>query len=249
MLIYLDLLFILNYWIDFLLLISTNMIMKYNINYIRALISSFVGALSTFLFFIDNDFILIVLKIVICMIMQLIMNGYKGLKTLLENILYFYLSSIILAGTFYLFNLNSLSIKERYILLVIITPIVLFLSKKQIKKLNNYYKNNYKVIINYHGKRYTFNALLDTGNNLYDQYKKRPISLIYTNKIKFNYEDGLLVPIDTANKASLLKCIIVDRLIVDNKIIKNAVIGLLDKEFKIQDINMILHKDIIGGQK
>jgi len=247
MLIYLDLLFILNIWIDFLLLITTNIIMKYKINYRRAIISSLIGGLSTFLIFINNDYILIVSKIVICLIMQLVMNGYKGIKTIIENIFYFYMISIILAGFFYLFNLDYLNLKERYFLLFVVTPIILCFSRQKIKKLNNYYKDVYKVIIILNNKKYFFNALLDTGNNLYDQYKKRPVSLVYTNKIKFNYESGILIPLETANKRSLLKCIKVDKLIIDDIVISNALIGLSENKFNIQDINMILHKDIIGG--
>ena len=183
MLVYLDLLFILNYWIDFLLLITTNIVMKYNINYFRTFISSVIGALSTFLVFIDNDYILLLLKIIICIVMQLIMNGYKGIKTLFENVLYFYLISIILAGTMYLINEDSFKMRERFIILLFVTPIILYLSQKKIKKLNNYYKDIYKVKIKYHGKEYTFNAFVDTGNILYGQYKKRPISLVYNKKI------------------------------------------------------------------
>ena len=247
MLIYLDLLFILNLWIDYLLLVTTNIIMKYKVSYKRTFISSIVGALSTFLIFINNDLLLIFFKIIICILMQLIMNGFKGIKTLLENTFYFYLISIILAGFFYLFSIENLNIKNKYISLFIITPIVLYINKKEIKKLNTYYKNTYKVIVIIKNKKYYFNAILDTGNNLYDQYKRRPISLVYSKDISFDYENGILVPIETANSRSLLKCIVVDKLIVDNIIINNAIIGLSNNKFNIQDINMILHKDIIGG--
>lgn len=247
MLIYLDLLFILNLWIDFLLLVNTNMIMKYEVNYKRTLLASLFGGISTFLIFIDNNYVLIVMKVLICIVMQIIVNEFKGIKTLCENVFYFYLVSIILAGFCYLFSIDRLGLKEKYILLFITTPIILLLNKCQIKKLNNYYKDIYMVTIILNNKKYNFNALLDTGNNLYDQYKKRPISLVYTNKIKFDYNDCILVPIETANKKSIIKCIKVDELVVDNKVVKNAIIGLSNRKFNIQDINMILHKDILGG--
>lgn len=249
MLIYVDLLFILNLWIDFLLLITTNIILKYKVSYSRIFLGSLVGAFSTFLIIIDDKVILFILKIVIGIVMQLIVNHYKGIKTLFENVFYFYLVSIILAGTLYLFKLDKMSIKENYILLLITTPIILYINRKQINKLDTYFKDIYSVTIVYKNKKYLFNALLDTGNKLYDQYKKRPISLVYTNKIKYDYRDLILVPIETANKKSILKCIKVDKIIVDDKEIKNAVIGLSNKKFNIQDINMILHKDILGGRK
>ena len=249
MLIYLDLLFILNLWIDFLLLISTNIILKYDTKYKNAFLSSIIGAFSTFMIFINNDFILIILKILVAILMQLIMNGYKGIKTLFENVLYFCLLSIILAGFFFLFNLDSIGLKGRYFLLIIVTPFILILNNNKIKKLDTYYKDVYKVIIVINDKKYSFNAIMDTGNNLYDQYKRRPISLIYNKKIKYDYERGILVPIETANKKSILKCIKVDEIIIENKRIKNVLVGLSDNRFNIQDINMLLHKDLIGGIK
>lgn len=247
MLIYLDLLFILNFWIDLLLLIVTNMILKMKVKYNRLFLSSLIGGLSTFTIFFKTKIILFILKILICILMQLILNGYSSIKQLFENVFYFYLTSIILAGTLYLFDIDKLSIKENYILLIIVTPIILFVYKTKIKKIEYHYKDKYEVMIYYNNKKYKFNALLDTGNKIYDQYKKRPISLIYSKNIKFDYNNGILVPIETANKKSILKCIKVEKVEIDGKEYKNILIGLSDKKFNIENINMILHKDIIGG--
>lgn len=247
MLIYVDLLLLLNIWIDFLLLITTNIILKYRVSYKRIILGSLIGGISTFCILINNVFFLSLLKIIICLIMQLVVNGYKGIKTLFENVFYFYLTSIILAGFIYLFDDINMTLLENYILLFLITPIVLFLYRKSNKKLNIFYKDRYDVILIYKNKKYNFNAYLDTGNKLYDQYRRRPIVLIYTKKIKFNYKEGILVPIETANNTSLLRCIKIDKLIINDKEIKNVLIGLSDKSFNIDNINMILHKDIIGG--
>ena len=187
MLIYIDLLLIINLWIDFLLLITTNIILKYIVKYNRIFIASIIGSLSTFLIFLKNNYILILSKFIICIIMQLISNGYKGIKSLIENCLYFYLVCIILSGTLSLFKIESLGYRNTYIVLFIFTPIILLIYEKKIKKVESYYQDRYNVELVYQGKKYKFNAFLDTGNKLYDQYKKRPINLIYTNKIKFNY--------------------------------------------------------------
>ena len=249
MLIYIDLLFILNVWIDFLLLLITNMILKRKIIYKRILLSSLVGGLLTFTIFINNKNILILLKVLICIVMQTISNGYKNIKYTVENTIYFYLTSIILAGTSYLLGIDKFTFKYNFILLFILSPIILIIVKKYLKKIESDYQERYNVTIVYNNQKYYFSALLDTGNKIYDPYKKRPISLIYSNKINFNYENGLLIPIETANSNSLLKCIKVEKMIIDGKEIKNPLIGLSDKKFNIDDINMILHKDIIGGLK
>lgn len=249
MLIYLDLIFLLNLWIDFLLLLTTNVILKYKTSYIRLFLASLVGACSTFLFLINNKIVLFIFKILFSIMMQLITNKYKGIKTLIENTFYFYLTSIILAGTLYLLKLDQLKMRYNFFLLFILTPIILKIYKKEIKKLDTYYSDIYAVTVIYKGKKYYFNAYLDTGNKLYDQYKKRPISLVYTSKIVVNYKDCLFVPIETASGNTLLKCIIVEKIIINNKEKNNVLIGLSKNQFQIQDIDMILHKDIIGGLK
>ncbi len=245
MLIYIDLLLILNIWIDFLLLITTNIILKYKISYKRVILGSIIGGITTFTVFIDNNVLLFFIKIIVCFLLQIIVNGYKGLKTLIENVFYFYLTSTILAGFIYLFKSDNML--DNYLQLLLVTPIVLFIYKKETKKLNTYYKDRYDVILIYKNRSYYFNGYLDTGNKLYDQYKRRPVVLINTDKIKFNYKEGIIVPIETANSISLLKCIKVDKLIIDNIEIKNVIVGLCEKPFKIQNINMILHKDLLGG--
>ena len=247
MLIYIDLLFILNCWIDYLLLITTNIIIRKKISHKKVFLASLIGGISTFTIFISNNIILSILKIIICIFMEMIVNGVESIKSIIENSLYFYLVGIILAGTLYILKLDNLNIFNYYLLLFIITPIILYMSKNKIIKIDLFYKDRYDVLLIYKNKKYYFNAYLDTGNKLYDPYKRRPISLIYSKKIKYNYKEVLYVPIETANNDSLLKCIKVDKLIIDNKEIKDILVGLSDKKFNLEDINMILHKDIIGG--
>ena len=243
--IYLDLLFILNVWIDFLLLLTTNIILKHKVSYIKILIAAFIGGFLTFSIFVDNVCILTIIKIIGSIVMQLVANGYKGIKTLMEDVFYFYFVSIILAGSIYFFNIDNMSYLIYYLLLMFITPIILIIYKGKIKKLNTYYKSVYEVTVIYRKHKYKFNAYLDTGNKLYDQYKRRPISLVYTTKIKFDYKDGILVPIETANKSSLLKCVYCEKMIVGDKENTDVLIGLSQTKFNIQDIDMILHEEML----
>ena len=246
MLIYVDLLFVVNIFIDYILLMTLSMVLKKNISHRRLFISSFVGGCSTFLIFINNKPLVLLFKIITCIAMMLIYEKYKGIKFLFENILYFYMLSIVLAGTIYLLKDNYNS-EINIVLLFLITPITMKIYNDKVKKLNTYYKERYDVLLIYKNKKYELNGYVDTGNNLYDQYKKRPVVLVYNKNIKYKYEEVILVPMETANNTTLIKCIKPDKLIVDGKEKKNVLVGLSPKKFKIQDINIILHKDIIGG--
>ena len=92
-------------------------------------------------------------------------------------------------------------------------------------------------------------AFLDTGNKLKDPYKKRPIILVNTDKIKFGYEDCILVPYETVSGNGILKCLVVDKIVIDNKhVIIKPLIGLSNQVFKIEGINMLLNSQTLEGE-
>lgn len=249
--VYIDLVLILNMWLDFLIILSVSLILKRNTTIKKIFLASLVGSFSTFfLFFNINSFFLILLKLFVCIVMNLIAFNFKNMKYVLENIVYFYMVSIILAGFIYLIknNYGLDNFLNNFLFLVIVSPLILFFYYKKTKKMNNHYNHLYKVELYYEGKSYQFTAFLDTGNKLYDQYKKRPIILVYTKDIIFDYAKGILVSYTTANGKSILKCLEAEKIIINGNIEKRKVIfGLVDDKLNMADVNMILHSDLIGG--
>lgn len=249
--VYVDLVLILNIWLDFLIILIESLILKRQTSIKKIIFSSIVGSLSTFLlFFKISSELAYALKFTICLIMCLIAFNFKNLKYFIENILYFYLISIILAGFIYLIkeNIKIDSFELNFLLLMLITPIFLYIYYKKIKKVDNHYNHLHDVKLYYQGKVYNFIGFLDTGNKLYDQYKHRPIIIVYTTLIPFDYSKGILVPYETASGKSLLKCLISEKVIIDNNLErKNVVFGLTNEAFKIENVDLILHNDIMGG--
>ena len=175
---------------------------------------------------------------------------YKSFKSFCENIIYFYLVSIILGGFITIVKdyMSVESFIENFIILSVFTPLILYFYYKKVKKINNHYNNLYDVELYYEDKIYKFKAFLDTGNKLYDQYKRRPIILVYTNKIKFDYTKGIMVPFETASGKSIIKCLEAEKIVINNDTIRKKVIfGLSNEGFNIDEVNMILHSDLIGG--
>lgn len=249
--VYVDLVLILNFWLDFLILLSVSLILKRYATIKRILLASFLGSFSTFLLFLNiPKAILIIVKLLISIIMNITAFHYKSIKSTIENVIYFYLVSIILAGFIYIIR-DKLEIKDflhNFIFLIIISPPILYFYYKKVGKINNYYNNLYNVLLYYGGKKYDFVAFLDTGNRLYDQYKNRPIILVYNEDIKFDYSKGILVPYKTAGGNSILKCLEADKIIINGKMEKKKVLfGLVKDKFNMGEVNMILHGDLIGG--
>ena len=259
--IYLDLIFLLNFSFDFILLLTVSIILKRNVKIIRLILGSIIGSLSTFLLFLDlNNIELFLYKLFISIVMLLITFKYKNIKYTLKNMEYLYITSIILGGFLYLLNLefsyknegiifyhNGLSVN--FIFLIILSPIILYLYIKQVKELKNNYSYYHKLNIYYKDKIIKINSYLDTGNKLKDPYLSRPIIIINNKLIEDKYlDDYILVPMDTINSHSMLKCIKVDKIEIDGKELKkNVLIGLSPKKIKMEGIDSIIGKSILEG--
>lgn len=245
--IYLDLIFCLNIFLDFVLLLSVAYILNRNIKLKRIIYGSIIGGLSTFLLLIKlNDINLFIIKIIISFIMTLVTFNYKNIKYTIKNLEYLYIVSIILGGTLYI---AKLQLNNMYIfILIFISPIILYLYCKQTKKYKNNYTYFHKLNLYYKDKIIKLNAYLDTGNMLKDPYFSRDIIVINNSKIFKNINDFILVPIDTIDNHSLLKCIKVDKILIDNNQIKKKVlIGITDKKINIEGIDSIIGLNIMEG--
>ena len=260
--VYVDLVLLLNIAMDFLLLLSVSVILKRNVHSFRIILGSLFGGISIIFLFISlNNFTLFLFKIIISIFMVLVTFSYKNMKYFFNNLLYLYLSSIILGGGIYLLDIQfnyknqglmfiNSGLGINVVVLLIISPFIIYSYINSMRKMKRDYGNFYKVDLYYKGKIYKFDAFLDTGNRLYDPYKNRPIVLINTNKFDISYEESIIVPYMTASGNSVLKCVIVEKLVIDKSTeVDNVLVGISSNSFHIEGVNMLLHNDLIGGIK
>ncbi len=243
---YIDLFFIFNVIIDYIIIMSTSILLKRRTSYIRMILSSLIGGISSLVLFTSLN--KIVIEIVSIVIMVLISFGYKGIRYLINNILYMYILSTLLGGIIYLFNIKvSNSMFLTYLIIIVISIEIMLLYIKENKKMRSIYNNYYKVDIYFKDReKLSLIGFVDTGNNLYDPYKKRPVIIVHNKYIK---EDKyILVPYHTINGNGLLKCIKPDIIFIDGIGYKgNVLIGFSDS-FNFGDgVDVILHKDIMKG--
>lgn len=243
---YIDLFFIFNVIMDYIIIMSTNILLKRRTSYIRMILSSLIGGISSLVLFTSLN--KMVIEIVSIVIMVLISFGYKGIRYLINNILYMYILSTLLGGIIYLFNIKvSNSMFLTYLIIIVISIEIMLLYIKENKKMRSIYNNYYKVDIYFKDReKLSLIGFVDTGNNLYDPYKKRPVIIVHNKYIK---EDKyILVPYHTINGNGLLKCIKPDIIFIDGIGYKgNVLIGFSDS-FNFGDgVDVILHKDIMKG--
>lgn len=246
--IYLDFVFIINFFFDFLLLFGTSKILKRIVSLKRLILGSIVGAISLFLLFLPlTSLTLFLLKILLSVA---IITTTFGKKNIIQNLIYFYILSVILGGSLYLLDITTaykntglIFIKKRYllntILILISSPIIIYLYIKEHYSYKNKISNKYKVEIHLNNKKYKLEAILDTGNNLSDPYKKRPIILI-DEIVDSKRKKIIYVPYKALNTEGVIPCILPDKVIVNDKEYKNILIGLSKDKFSLNGISCIL---------
>ena len=259
--IYIDLVLLLNFGFDLILLFGVAIILRRQTTLKRLLLGALVGSLTILSMFIEmNSLTLFLIKIIVSILMVLIVFGYHDIKYLGNNLFYLYTSSILLGGFLYFLNLqfsykneglifyfDGLSVNV--IALIILSPIIIYAYVKQGLLLKNHYSNYYNVDIYLEsGKVIETTAFMDTGNKLEDPYKKRPIILLNKELIDLDYnkERIVLVPYDAINHHGLLKCIIPEKIFIQGIGFRsNFLIGLSNEKILIDGVDCIMHSKLI----
>ena len=246
--IYLDIVFFINFFIDFILLFGTTKLLKKATSLKRLLIGSLIGTLSICLMFLNlNSLELFIYKVITSILIILVTFGRKDFK---KNIMYFYILSIILGGTLYLLDITFtykstglVFIKNSYILnfllIIVCTPIIIYLYIKEHKTFKLLISNKYIIDIYINNNKYTLEAILDTGNDLVDPYKKRPIILI-DKPVEQKRKKLIYVPYKALNTNGIIPCILPEKVIINNKEFKNCLIGLSKDKFSLNGVSCIL---------
>jgi len=259
MVIYIDLVFLINFILDYLLLLTVNVALKRYARLYKLILGALFGSISLLSLFIPlNSVTLSLLKLFMAIIMSLISFGYKNIKYTLYNILYLYMTSIILGGFLYYLK-NTFSYKNNglvfiyeglsinYLVLLIIAPLILYVfvkSIKALKEIKNYY---YKVNIILDNYSLSLTGFLDTGNKLKDPITKKPIILINRKILKGNFKirSPMYVPYNSLNNHGLLEVIKPRKIIINDTVLNNYLVGLSDTNFKLNGIDCLLNYQIL----
>ena len=258
MIIYLDLIFFMNFFYDLLLMLTVSVTLKRNRKFKYHLFSSLFGAFSIFFLFLKiNSVLLLLFKIITSIIMCLISFGYVSLRYTFNNILYLYMSSAVLAGFLYFTDLQTSMDHEgllfffkgtnpNIIVLMIISPLILFIYYKSSKKLKNTYSLYYDIAIYFNKNCIKCLALLDNGNTLIDPITKKAIIIVSSKKMLEieKIRSPVYVPYHTVSGSSIMKCYKPSFIIINQKKIYNYLIGISDYHFS-DGVECLLNKKLM----
>ncbi len=188
--IYIDVLVILNWYINYFILLGTAKLTHTGFKRHRLILSSFIGGISALIILIPtmNYLINIVIKYALSIGLVYIAFEKQSIRSVLKNSLYCCVISFIFAGMMYaiqsVLHSNVISTNNSYVyanfsitFLIVSTAVcygVLCVIRHCMDKNSTCY-NRWSVTITYNKKSITIDGLADTGNALTDIFSGKPV--------------------------------------------------------------------------
>lgn len=249
--IYIDLVIIINFCYDLLLLMCVDVTLKRHTKLYRLVLSSLLGTTGIIILIIPGKgSIIFLLKILLSVLMIIVAFGYKSKKYFINNIIYLYMCSVILGGFLYFLNIefNTDKFSINYVALLFIAPLILYIYYKEHIKYINTYKYNLMVSICFcNGKTYTCSGFIDTGNRLKDPVTGKYV-IILSKKILvnlINIRSPMYVMYNTLNKKGLIECFKIKYIKVNDKILTNYLVGINNFDFNLGECGCLLNYKIL----
>lgn len=208
--VYLDIIFFINFIMDFILLYIVKKILRWESSFKKILIGSVIGAIGACILTLVpelNQFIqFIVSYLVICSIMIWITFKPSSWQVGIKGILVLYVATFFLGGLFNSLYYHSMlgyyfhelingrffqNLKDwKLVSLAIFGIMGIYALIKIMTNFRSGNKRLYETNIYLRDKNITLTSLLDTGNNLYDPIFNKPVIIIeYTSLINLLSED------------------------------------------------------------
>ena len=125
-------------------------------------------------------------------------------------------------------------------IMAIFSPIIIYLYIKSQREYKREITKLYNVIIIDQDIAYTLTGYMDTGNTLKDPITHYPVILV-SNKLRFKSQKYFYVPYQVVNNQSILKCLKVESVLIDNKKC-DCLLGLVDDSILVHGVDVILNE-------
>lgn len=190
MVLYIDILIILNLFIDYFLLLSSAVLLKRNIKRLRLIFAAILGSLSSLFIFLPtiSPIITVLIKLMIGFCLVLVAFGYKSKIVFIKTVLLFFAENLIFIGVMFclwMFVSPPGMLWKNGITYIAISPIILisgsiiayfstclinFIISKRVES-----NKIYSIRIELNNKTIEIKALYDTGNCLTELFSGKPV--------------------------------------------------------------------------
>ena len=250
--IYVDLVFFVNFMYDLFLLMAVAFCLKEKVTLKRLLFGAFLGGISIFFLFLPlNQVHLFFLKILVSIFMILGTFSYRNKTLFFKHLACLYFASFFLGGILYFLN-DTFSYEKQgliffhkdisinFICILLLGPVFFYLYLKKLRVEKKNLSLVHQIRFEAFGKTFQVEGYLDTGNRLRDPFKKRSVILLYEKGLQPKIEESILVPFETAKGKGLVRCNLPETLYVDEKEMKNYLVGFLEEKVNLDGRSCIL---------
>lgn len=229
MIVYVDVLFVVNFFITYLLLLLTKLFIKDNPKTIRMLAGAFIGGAYSLVILADelNFLVTAIGKIVVSALIILMAFGFKRAVVFVKILGIFYFSNMLLLGVilavWLLFKPDGIAIHNDVVYFdipaqtLLISALAAYLvSLAGVKIYNRTVGKNeiYSLTIFKNGKEVHLYAFADTGNKLKEPFSDYPVIVIDESKISFDAER--IIPFNSVGGEGMLRAFRPDKVIISN---------------------------------
>lgn len=227
--VYVDVLFVINFFITYLLLLLTKLLAKQNPKTARLLISAFVGgAYSLVILFDELNFLITAFgKIAVSAVIVMVSFGFKRGIVFAKTLGVFYFSNMLLLGiilaVWLIFKPDGIAIHNDVVyfdiparILLISAVLAYAIAVTAVKLYNRTIGGNeiYSLTIFKNGEEVHLYAFADTGNKLKEPFSDYPV--IVADKSKISFETERIIPFNSVGGEGMLKAFKPDRIIISS---------------------------------
>ena len=203
--IYADVLFILNTYITYAIIILTAFFLHISPSRLRGLSASVIGGLASLLVLFDfaDEGFLSFLRLVLCLVLPLVSFGFSGIRFLAKQVIVFLTVNFLFAGIMFAlwyfvsptavyynsgivyFDIDALS-------LVVLTAVCYFAVRifRGIIDLKVPKNTLYDVYLTIRGEEFYLRGFLDTGNNLSDPFTGSDVIIVSRSALERYFPKG-----------------------------------------------------------
>ncbi len=207
MVIYLDILIVLNLFVDYFLLLSCSIISNLYVKKKRLILGAILGGLfSVFILLPEsNIFLSFIVKVCIALILILVTFGYKSKQLFIKTFLVFFVENFIFIGVmffiWFFFSPPGMLWKNG-ITYITISPVVLIVSSFGAYVITSIFNSIferkidkekiYSIEINFNNKKVFLNALYDSGNCLIEPFSGKSACICEYEKLISLFPDEFI---------------------------------------------------------
>jgi len=254
---YIDVLFLVNFMMDYLLLLTTKKVLKCSATHLNICLGALTGALATCVIIclpIPYAFIkLIVFHTIVNTCMIKIGLRVKGISKFLKAFLLLYVSGILFGGVLTLVQ-QYVRIGSLFFAIAVAGYYLIQGIWWLILKIQNINQYNCQVLLFIDNKEYKLTALIDTGNRLTDPLTHQPVCLVERKAIEItsgqqqNHEMRYIAYQSVGCPGGMIPVMKFDKMCIhreEDYWVENPVIGLCENMLSAEEeYEMILNPDV-----